>query len=121
MKNYKLSVMALLLSMEITGCVQKSYKKTVVLLLHTEGIKDIKTAGVRGEGKPLSWRKDLVMAPVKKDSLYTATVIIITGYKYGEIKFTVNGGFELENKDDRKIYFNDKDTTVYEATFNIEK
>lgn len=121
MKNYKLFTTVFLFSIIINGCVQKSYKKTLVLQLHTEGMKNIKTVGVRGEGKPLSWRNDLAMMPLKKDSLYTATVTIITGYKYGEIKFTINGEFELEKKDDRKVYFNDKDTTVYEATFNIEK
>jgi hypothetical protein len=106
----------------VAGCVQKSYKRTVVCTLDVSGIKDIETVGVRGKGNPLSWDKDLEMKPIKKDSLYTVTLTAETGYKFAEIKFVVNGEFELENQPNRRIYFDEKsDTTYVKAKFNIQQ
>lgn len=104
-----------------TGCVQKTYKKTVVCNLNVAGIKNIKTVGVRGEGKPLSWNSDLPLTEVVKDSLYSITLPIETGYKFIELKFTVNDGFELENENNRRIVFKDGDTTVFNAVFNVNQ
>jgi hypothetical protein len=103
----------------IISCVQKTYKKTVVLNLQVAGIKNVQTVGVRGEGAPLSWEKDFIMTPVVKDSLYTVTITGETGYKFSEIKFTVNSVFELEGKENRKVFFSEGDTTVYNAVFNM--
>lgn len=101
----------------LNACVQKAYKRTVTFILHTEHINNIQTVGIRG-ATPLSWRKDTPMNVVKKDSLYTITLTGETGYKFTEIKFTINNEFELQGKDNRRIFFSDKDTTYYEATFN---
>jgi hypothetical protein len=101
-----------------TACVQKAYRKTVVVMLTTPGKKDIQIVGIRGEGNPLSWREDLPMQAVVKDSLYTATVTAVTGYKFAEMKFTINGEFELEGQPNRTVRFTDKDTMVYNAIFN---
>ncbi len=100
-----------------TACVQKAYKRTVTFILHTAHVKDIKTVGIRGE-TPLSWRKDMPMTALKKDSLYTITLTGETGYKFTAIKFTINNEFELQGQENRRIFFSDKDTTYYEATFN---
>jgi hypothetical protein len=120
MKNYKYIALCLLL-VSVAGCVQKTYKKTVVVMLTVSNIKNIKTVGIRGEGKPLSWDTDIEMQPVVKDSLYTATVTAVTGYKFAQIKFTVNNEFELKEKPNRRVVFSDKDTTVYEAVFDTNK
>lgn len=120
MKNYSIVLMGLLL-LSLVGCVQKSYKKTVVVTLAVPSAKDIKTVGIRGQGRPLSWDYDLEMQTLVKDSLYTATVTAVTGYKFAEIKFTVNGEFELQNQPNRKVFFSDKDTTYYTAVFNVAK
>jgi hypothetical protein len=120
MKNNKL-LWATIALFFFTSCVQKSSKKTVILKLNVEGIKDIKTIGVRGGEKPLSWDYDLELKPIVKDTLYTATFSLVTGYKFTEVKFTVNGQFELNEKDNRKIMFSDADTTVYEAKFDVQK
>jgi putative oxidoreductase len=117
MKNYSIILLCLLLLL-IPGCVQKSYTKTVVLTLKVSDIKDIKSVGIRGEGKPLSWDNDYEMKQVVKDSLYSATVTAVTGYKFEEIKFTVNGDFELKEQPDRRVVFSDKDTTYYHAVFD---
>ena len=100
------------------SCVQKSYTRTLVITLKVTDKKDIKTVGIRGEGKPLSWDKDFEMIPVVKDSLYTATITTITGYKFTDIKFTVNGDLELKSKPNRKLIFSNKDTTFYNVTFD---
>lgn len=119
MKHYLIIIIALLFT--ATGCVQKAYKKTVVVILNTAGKQNIQTAGIRGEGKPLSWREDFLMQPVVKDSLYTATITAITGYKFTEIKFTIDGEFELNGQPNRRVVFSDGDTTFYNAVFNVAK
>lgn len=103
----------------VTGCVQKSSNKTIVLKLDVKGIKNIQSVGIRGNDKPLSWDYDMELKPVIKDTLYTATFSLVTGYKFTEAKFTVNGQYELNNQENRKIFFSDKDTTIYQAKFDV--
>ena len=105
----------------LSSCVQKSYDRTVVLMLDVSGIKDIKSVGIRGNEKPFSWDYDTEMEVFKKDSLYKKTFTIKTGYLFTELKFTVNGDFELKEKDNRKIYFNQAGTTIYNAKFDVVK
>ncbi len=116
----KLIVLSIsLIALLSASCVQKTYKRTVVFTIDVSEIKDIQTVGLRGQGKPLSWDNDLEMKPIKKDSLYTVIVTAETGYKFAEVKFVVNGKFELENQDNRRVYFDEKsDTTYYNAKFN---
>ena len=120
MKSYSIILISLLL-LSMAGCVQKSYTKTVVVTLKVTGIKDIENVGIRGQGKPLSWNSDYEMKTLVKDSLYTATITTVTGYKFAEIKFTVNGDFELKEQPNRRVIFSDKDTTYYNAVFNSNK
>lgn len=105
----------------LTSCVQKSYIRKVTLLLDVTGNKDIKTVGIRGENKPFSWNEDVEMEVVKKDSLYKKTFEINTGKLCTEIKFTINGEFELQEQENRKVYFSTYKETVYKAKFNISK
>lgn len=108
-----------MLILSATSCVQKSYKKTVIVMLTVANKKDIQTVGVRGEGQPLSWDNDLEMKAVVKDSLYTATVTAVTGYRFAECKFTVNGEFELKDQPNRRVNLSDQDTTFYNAQFDV--
>ena len=105
----------------MASCVQKSGKKIIIVKLNVEGVKDIHSVGIRGNEKPLSWDYDMELKPIKKDTLYEAIFSLITGYKFTEAKFTVNGQFELNEKANRKIIFSDNDTTMYEANFNVAK
>lgn len=110
--------MALLLTLLVTSCVQKSYKKTVVFTLDASEIKSIKKVGIRGKDKPLSWDYDAEMKEVKKDSLFQITITGETGYKFTEVKFVVNDTFEFQNEDNRRVIFSEKDTTFFKAKFN---
>jgi hypothetical protein len=102
------------------SCVQKAYEQEVTCVLDVSKIKEkIETVGIRGDGKPLSWDKDLEMKPIKKDSLYAVTVKAKTGYKFAEFKFVVNGKFEFENEDNRRVDFDEDRTTTYNAVFNV--
>ena len=120
MKIFHLILISLLI-LSASSCVQKAYKKTVVINLTVHNIKDIKTVGIRGNGKPLSWDADFEMNTVVKDSFYTAIASTLTGYKFAEIKFTVNGEFELKEQPNRRIVFSEGDTTYYNAVFNLNK
>ena len=118
MKNNKLLILTIAI-FSFTSCVQKSSKKTIIVKLNVEGMKNVQTVGIRGNEKPLSWDYDMELKPIIEDTLYGATFSLLTGYKFTEAKFTVNGQFELNEKDNRKIMFGDKDTTVYEAKFDV--
>jgi hypothetical protein len=100
---------------------KKPIKKTVIITLNTAGKQNIQTVGIRGEGKPLSWREDFAMQPAIKDSLYTATITAVTGYKFAEMKFTIDGEFELNDQPNRRVVFSDGDTTFYNAVFNVAR
>ena len=119
MKKYL--ILSLLIALTFTSCVQKSYNRKVELLLDVSALKNIKSVGIRGNEKPFSWDYDTEMEVVKKDSLYKKTFTINTGYLFTELKFTVNGDFELKDKDNRKIYFNQAGTTIYKAKFDVVK
>ncbi|MBC7640820.1 MAG: hypothetical protein H7174_00545 [Flavobacterium sp.] len=105
----------------LTSCVQKTKTQTVTLLLDVASVKDIKTVGVRGVEKPFSWDYDMEMEVVKKDSLYKKTFVTETGCLYTEIKFTINGNFELQNKENRKIYFSNTKTTIIKSKFDVSQ
>jgi hypothetical protein len=119
-KYYTLLFISMFL-LSVSACVQKAYKKTVVVTLTIHNSKNIKTVGIRGNGNPLSWDKDYEMTPIVKDSIYTSTITAVTGYKFAEIKFTVNGEFELQDKPNRRVEFAKGDTTFYNAVFNALK
>jgi putative oxidoreductase len=119
MKHYKL-IFAFLYIAFTCSCVQESHLRTVVFQLDVKGIKNIKTVGLRGEN-PLNWNSDYEMV-IGKDSIYSATISGETGYLFTNVKFTINGEFELVDKPNRKVYFDTKkDTTFYKAIFNVAK
>lgn len=103
-----------------TACVQPAYKRVIIVTLDVSALPSVESVGIRGDGSPLSWFEDYPMQELKKDSLYRATIVVETGYLYGECKFSVNGKMELDNKDSRRVYFSESDTTYYKAFFDIE-
>ena len=119
MKKYSIILWVVLISVTIS-CVQKSYRQTVVFMLDTKGIKNVKSVGVRGEDEPLNWKSDLKMN-LGKDSIYTATISEETGYLFSEFKFTINNDKELKDKDNRRVYFAKNGKTIYKAKFNVVK
>lgn len=119
MKN-KIILSIGLLSLITTSCVQKTFKKTVVFTIDVSKVKDIKTVGIRGE-KPLDWNYDTELSVIKKNSIYSITKTFETGYKFVEVKFTVNGNYELANQPNRKVIFNSDGVTKYNTIFNVMK
>ena len=103
----------------LPGCVQKARDKTVVYLLDVSGHPNVQQVGLRGRDKPLSWSNDLPLTLLKKDGLYRAVVTTHTGYNATEVKFTINGDFELKDQANRRIVFGPADTTVYQAKFEV--
>ncbi|MFV8357553.1 hypothetical protein ACNQGB_15370 [Flavobacterium sp. XS1P32] len=110
--------LTLLLFITLTSCVQKTYKRTVVIRLKTSNIGVIKKVGIKGKDKPFSWDYATKMKIIKKDSLYELTTTFETGYTFTEIKFMVNDSLEFENQENRRVDFSQGDTTFYNATFN---
>lgn len=120
MRNFILIAYTLLL-LFATSCVQETHKRTVVYNLDVSGIKNIKKVGIRGWDAPLSWDTDYPLKEIVKDSLYQVTITGETGRLCCEVKFAINDKLELDGKDNRKIYFKDKDKLIYNAKFNIDR
>ena len=115
MKNLaKISLAIVFLT--LASCVQKSYKQTVHFFVDVKGIKNVKTVGLRGKN-PLSWQQDLDMK-IGKDSIYEQTVVFDTGYKFAEFKFTVNGEYEFQDQENRKVYFDEDKNTEVRLVYN---
>lgn len=110
-----------LLAVLLPGCVQPSADKTVVYLLDVSGHGPVRQVGLRGRDKPLSWEQDVKLMPVVPDSLYRAVVTTRTGYRVTEVKFTLNGEFELPGGANRRVEFGPGDTATYRAQFGISR
>lgn len=108
----------LLLLLPLGAGVQATYSWQVTYLLDVSGLPAIQKVGIRGADQPLSWQQDLELIPVVKDSLYRATVTYETGRRSTQFKFVVNDRFELEGKDNRKLYFGKHRRQQYRARFN---
>lgn len=117
--KYNTALFLLLLVLSATSCVQETKLHKVNYLLNVYRLKNIEKVGVRGSDNPLSWDADLEMKPIVKDSLYAVEVIYNTGYNGTEVKFTVNGIFELQNRDNRIIRFRESGHT--EARFAFDR
>lgn len=117
--KHNTALFLLLLAVLPTGCVQKTKLHKVNYLVNVYGLKNIEKVGIRGSDNPLSWDADLEMKPIVKDSLYAVEVIYNTGYNGTELKFTVNGIFELQNQDNRIIRFSESGHT--EARFVFDR
>jgi hypothetical protein len=112
-------ISTLILVSIFTSCVQKTQKRTVVFILDVSKMAGVKTVGIRGWDNPLSWEKDYPMKEIIKDSLYQVTVTGETGRICTEFKFSINDKLELENKENRKLYFDTKkDTTKVSFVFD---
>lgn len=115
------SVFVFIISLLMCSCVQKTYKRIVVVTLDVSKVKNIQSVGIRGNGNPLSWENDYPMQEVVKDSLYKTIITTETGYLFMEGKCTVNGTFELQNQPNRRINFDTKnDTTFVHFVFDKE-
>ncbi len=103
----------IIISLLMSSCVQKTYKRTVVVTLDVSKVDNIQSVGIRGNGQPLSWENDYPMQEIVKDSLYKAIITTETGYLFAEGKCTVNGNFELQDKPNRRIEFDTKKDTTF--------
>jgi putative oxidoreductase len=112
-----------LVCVTLTGCVQRAYDRTIVYELDVSRVPNVQSVGVRGRDKPLSWNSDVAMTQRVAGGPHTVAVTYHTGYLITEVKFTVNGEFELTNQDNRTVRVRRTvtggDTTVYRATFNV--
>lgn len=113
------SVFVFIISLLMCSCVQKTYKRIVVVTLDVSKVKNIQSVGIRGNGNPLNWETDYPMQEIVKDSLYKTIITTETGYLFMEGKCTVNGNFELQDQPNRRINFDTKnDTTFVDLVFD---
>ncbi|QXV66161.1 hypothetical protein INP83_03455 [Mucilaginibacter sp. 21P] len=117
MKKYYIPTLVMIV-LFTSSCVQPTRNINITLKLHLKGMKDVQRVGVKGNDKPLSWDQGLPMTPIIKDSLYTVTYTLKTGYNFTEIKFTVDDKTELKGQPNRRLEFPNTNRVVYEAAFD---
>lgn len=104
------------------ACVQPAYDRTVVYEVDVSAMPNVQRVGVRGSDAPLSWNTDLPLTPRDSSGIYTATVTYRTGRLVTDVKFTVNGNFELVDRPNRTVRVPKTtvggDTTVFRAIFD---
>lgn len=102
----------------IISCVQKTANQTITFELNVKGIPNIKTVEIRIDNEAIGWEKEMEMKPIIKDSLYSLTLTGKTGYLFTEVKFKINGEYELKELPNRKVIFDKSGTTLFKSTFN---
>lgn len=108
----------LLASCIIASCVQPTVTREITFTLSADGLPPGSVASLRGGDKPLSWQQDM---PMQLDSIageYRLKVAIVTGYRFTEYKYVVNGEFEFQNGANRKVMFNNDKVIILKDAFN---
>jgi hypothetical protein len=119
MNTLQLTAFILLGLTGLFSCVQKTHSYPVRFVLDVSHIPNVDEVAIRGSNRPLTWENDFPMQPLVKDSLYVADITFVTGYLGAEVKFVVNGQFELPGQENRRFMFDTlSDTTVYKAVFD---
>lgn len=105
-----------------TSCVQETFKRTVSFSVDMSHESDVLSVGVRGDFDPLVWDEDFLLTDKDNDSIYTGTITFDTPFDFVSIKFVKNNSvFELNGKDNRKVYFDKlNESTKLEVIFNEE-
>ena len=117
-KNRLALYLAILVGL-FTQCVQPTYERTLIIQVDTTGTKNVNAISVRGDFAPLSWEEGIELNFDSTDLLFKGTVILNSPFEQVELKFVANNHqFELPDKPNRSIRFNNNDTLIYKATFN---
>lgn len=102
--------------------VQKANPQRVLVQLDVSDYPGVvNSVGIRGDGNPLSWQTDLPCKKNEQTGQYEAEFTSMTGYLTTELKFTVNGEFELKDQPNRVVRFDPDQTTHLKATWNQVK
>lgn len=120
MKTLKF-VLAALVIVFLSSCVQETHKKTIHFKLDMNAVENPLNVGVRGGSNPLSWRETLMFTDDNNDGVYEGSIELQSASYDIEFKFVnQHNNFELEDKNNRTITFDYKpETIIYEAIFNI--
>lgn len=113
MKLSHLFISALLLT---TSCNSQDYE--ITFQLDATQLSPKQTIGLRGNIKPLSWKKDLELTDIDKDGIYEATVKFNTSKRNLRFKFTQNREMELQGADNRIVWFKPNVTNITSHVFN---
>lgn len=101
------------------SCVQPVKKHTITFRLSAKGIPSASQVSVVGGDKPLSWDKGLALRYDSLGKNYTATITVLTGYRYTEYKYKVDDSFELEGQGNREATLSTDGNTVLTDTLNV--
>jgi len=94
------------------SCVQPAHVQSVTFSLDAEGVPRGSIVAVRGSDRPLSWDTDTIMEFDSISNRYICTVKIVTGYKFTEYKYVINGGFESLAGGNRRLSFDESRRTI---------
>ncbi len=84
----------------------KAQKYTVTLKVDMSNVENVKSVGIKGNVKPLSEKKELLLTDNNADGIYETTITFKTSQKRLRFKFVKNGEEELIRGNDRTLWFN---------------
>lgn len=113
MKN---TIYILFITLITSYCNAQEYE--ILFKVDASEEKSIKTLGLRGNTKPLSWKEGYPMTDEDGDGIYEATVKFKTSSKNLRYKFTIDKRLELEGSDNRTLWFKKGEKTIAEHIYN---
>lgn len=103
------------------SCVQETTKRTVTFNVDARNVSEVKSMSLRGQHYPLSWRKNYALSDDNNDSIFTTTITFDLPFDYTDVKFVLNDNtYELKDKPNRRINFENDTLLTYSATFDVE-
>lgn len=119
MKIIKITAIAILALVSLGSCVQNEHVKTVTFKVDMSGVQPIGEVGLKGEFTNPSWKKTIPLTDDDHDGIYETTLSQTTAVSATEFKFVHNEVYELQNQDNRVLYFEYKpETLTYTAVWN---
>ncbi len=115
----KIGILVFLL-IAMQSCVQEEFEKEITFLVDTNGVKNVKSIGIRGDFLPKRWNESLSLSDDNNDGVYELTLTERTAVYGIEFKFVKNGlDYELKEQENREIIFRyQPEKIIYKTTFN---
>ncbi len=104
------------LTLFIVSCNAQEYQ--ITFKLDANELEAERKLGLRGNVKPLSWKKDYPLSDEDGDGIYETTVKFKTSERNLRFKFTNNEKLELEGADNRIVWFKPNETIITAHIFD---
>lgn len=103
----------------LVSCVQEEHLKTVTFKVDMRGVASVSQVGIKGEFTNPSWKVIIPLTDADADGIYETTLSQTTAVSNVEFKFVNDGVYELQDQNNRVLYFEYKpETRTYTAVWD---